>query len=61
MHIPNTNTMEIKIRQQLLLPSNMKSYLGVRLAYLHLALTNSKGEYQGHAHFDFEYLENGNL
>ena len=46
--------------QQLLLPSNMKSYVGVQLTYLHLTLTISKGQSQGHAHFDDEYLGNGN-
>ena len=31
--------------------------MGLRLAYLHLTVTNSKG--QGNANFDSEYLENG--
>ena len=33
--------------------------MGFQLAYLHLTLTKSKGYGQGHAHFDSEYLENG--
>ena len=31
----------------------------IRLAYLYLTLTHSKGQDQVHAHFDSEYLENG--
>ena len=32
---------------------------GLWLAYLHLTLTHSKGQDQGHAHFDSEYIGNG--
>ena len=31
---------------------------GIRLAYGHLPLANSKGQCQSHAHFDDEYLGN---
>ena len=41
----------------MLLYSNIKLYKGFGLAYLQLALTNSKG--QGHAHVDDKYLGKG--
>ena len=37
--------------QTLLLPSNMTSYLSVRLAHLYFTLANYKGDGQGHTHF----------
>ena len=62
IHIPNANIVEIiKYGQQLLLQSNMKSYIGRRLAYLHLMLTNSKVQGQGHAHFDDAYNGNSDI
>ena len=39
-----------------LLTMNGKSYVCFRLIYLHLILTISKGQGQGHAYFDNEYL-----
>ena len=35
--------------------------MGFRLAFSHLTLTNSKGQGQGHAPFDDEYLGNGEI
>ena len=49
------------MRQQLLLPSNVKSDMGFGLAYLHLTLTNSKGQRHFYAQFYDEYLRNGNM
>ena len=47
MNIQNGDILEmVKYKAKLLLPSNMKSYKGFRLAYLHLKLTNSKGQGQ---------------
>ena len=46
-------------RLKSLLPSNRKSCMGFRLAYLNLTFTNSVGQDQGHAHFDSENLGNG--
>ena len=37
----------------------MKSYTGFWLPGLHLTLTHSKGQGQGYAGFDTEYLEDG--
>ena len=34
--------------------------MGFLLAYLYFTLPHSKGQGQGHAYFDNEYLENGN-
>ena len=31
-------------------------YMGYRIAYLYFAVTNSKGQCQGHGHFDSDYL-----
>ena len=41
---------------KLLLPSNSKTCMSFQLAYFHLILTHSKGQYQdeGEAHFDSE-------
>ena len=36
----------------------MKSYMGFRLAYLHLTLTNSKGQGPDYVHFDDDYQGN---
>ena len=38
----------------------MKSHIGFRLAYLDLALAQSKGQCQVHVNFDCEYLKTGN-
>ena len=35
------------------------SLTGIRMVYLHLILDHSKGQSQGHANFDNEYLVNG--
>ena len=44
MLIPTANNLEmVKDMQTLLLRSNMKSYMGFRLAYLHLTVCHSKG------------------
>ena len=43
----------------LLLSSTMKSCPAFRLAQLHLTSAISKGQAQGHAHFDCKYLVNG--
>ena len=60
MHISTENILEIVTdRKALLLPSNRKSYIGVRLAYSHLTLTHFKDADQGHAYFTSEYQENG--
>ena len=37
----------------------MKSPIGIRLVYLHLTLVHSKGQTQGRANFDCEFLING--
>ena len=47
------------MRQTLLLPTHRKSYVAFRLVYAHLILTHSKGQGQGHAHFNCEYIPNG--
>ena len=43
--------------------TDTKYYTDVRMAYLHLILTHSKGQGQGQgqgrAHFDYDYLGNG--
>ena len=62
IHILPVNILEmviykwLKITQKFQLPSNIKSYMGFRLAYRHLTLTTSKGQGQGHVHFDDEYI-----
>ena len=33
--------------------------MGFRLTYLHLTVPNSKGQDQGHVHFDSEFILNG--
>ena len=43
----------------LLSQMHRKSYIDFRLMYLHLTLTQAKGQSQGHAHFDCEYLVKG--
>ena len=43
----------------LLLPSNRKSYIGYRFAYLYLSLASSKCQGIGHAHFNCKHLGNG--
>ena len=47
------------IGQALQLPTNEKSRKAFPLTYLYFRLTNSKGQGQGHAHFDCEFLANG--
>ena len=44
--------------QQLLIPTHWRSLIGFRMVYLHLILTDSEGQNQGHAHFYCEYLVN---
>ena len=41
------------------MPTYRKSLIGFRLVHLHLTLTHSKGQSQGHANFYCEYLVNG--
>ena len=41
------------------MPSNSKSCIGFQLVFLHLTLTSSKSQDQSRAHFDSEYLGNG--
>ena len=41
----------------LLLPSNLKSYKGFRLAYLDLTMAHSKDKGQGHSNYDCESLK----
>ena len=58
MHITNANIFEMaKGKAKLLLSSNVKSYMGSWLAYLHLTSTYFIGYGQGHAHFDMKILE----
>ena len=60
MHIWIVNISEMVIDiVKILLLSNSKLYMGIRLGYLLLTLTHSKYQDQGHAHFYSEYLENG--
>ena len=49
----NFHIKRYEITQMLLLPSNRKSHIGLRLGYLHLLLARSKDQDQGegHAHF----------
>ena len=42
--------------QTLRLPWNIKSHIGISLAYLDLIMADSKGQRQGYVHFDCEYL-----
>ena len=42
----------------LLLTINGKSYMGFRLVFIHMSLAHSKGQVQGHAYFNSEYLGN---
>ena len=57
MHILTVNILEmVKDVEILLLPSNNKSCMGSQLKYLHLTLTHSKGQSQGHGHFTIDYL-----
>ena len=42
-----------QLGQTLLLPTNRKSYMAFRLAYLHLTLGHSKGQGQGYTYFDW--------
>ena len=53
MHISIVNI--LIDRTHIALPNNMKSYMAFRSAYIHLTLTHSKGQIEGHAHFDLEY------
>ena len=46
--------------QILTLTTHWKSHVAFQLAYLHLILAHFKGQCQGHAHFEWEYLGNGN-
>ena len=41
----------------LLLPSNLKSHKGFRLAYLDLTIAHSKCKVQGHSNYDCESLK----
>ena len=47
------------MKQILLLLKHTKSLIGFRFVYLHLALAHSKGQSQGPANIDCEYLVNG--
>ena len=47
------------VGQTLLLSSNKKSCLDFRLVYLHLTWDHSNGQDQCHAHFNCEYIMNG--
>ena len=47
-----------QIGQVLLFPTHRKQHVAFRLAYLHLTMAHSKG-HQGHAHFNWKYLANG--
>ena len=49
---------QLKIKQHLLLPSNIKLFMGFRWACLNLTLTNFKGQGQDGEHFDEKYREN---
>ena len=57
----NLGYCDMTLLEILLLPSNRKSYVGIRMACLHLTLTNSKGQCQGHTHFVCEYRANGHI
>ena len=46
----------LQIEQTLILPIEL--HVALRLAYLHLTLAHSKGQGQGRAHFDCQYLAN---
>ena len=39
--------------------TNIKLYTAFQLAYLHLTLAHINSQGQGHAHFDCQYIENG--
>ena len=41
------------------MPSNRKSCIVFRLVYLNFTLDRSKGQCQGHAHFEIGHLVNG--
>ena len=43
-----------RIEQTLQLPTHWKSHTAFPLTYLHLTLTHSKDQGQGHTHFDYE-------
>ena len=45
--------------QIILLPTYKMSLTDFRLVYLHLTLAHCKGQSQGHANFDCDYIENG--
>ena len=60
MHIPTVNISQIVIdRQTLLLLTNRESHTALQLKCLHLILAHSKGQGQGHAHFNCENHHNG--
>ena len=56
MHISIVNISRTVKDKVLLLPINMKSHVGYRLAYLDLTLIHCKGQGQDHGHFDCEYI-----
>ena len=48
-----------QIGQTLLLPTNRMSIKAILLAYLHVKLSYSKDQGQGHTHFNYEFIANG--
>ena len=59
MDISNANVLEIvKDKARITITMKYEMIMDFRLANLHLMLTNSKGQGQGHVHFDDKYLEN---
>ena len=58
-HILTMNIFECVAGKTLLSSSNRKSCMYFRTAHLNLTLVHSKVQGQGHAHFDGEYLGNG--
>ena len=56
LNVINLQTMTVK--QKLLLTIHRNSPIYFRLMYLHLILAHSKGQSQGHAKLDLEYLVN---
>ena len=59
MHISTDNILDIVTLEERYLPSNMNSWS--TLEYLHFAVVHSKGQGQGHAYVDSDYLENGHI